>query len=191
MRPKKETVASVESASENQGHVFETTPANKPNTPSQIRESVFFSRPAFKPRPNPGPRDRAEDHTAVDQWWLPEPNPYRQLDVQKGFRARGDSQRSSESVCSEKKKVRIQRRCLSCSKTQVTEAYVLGVSDVSPRLVHIQCEACKQEPVDVGWCAPAILQDIKDGEIYKPALPFLCNPRHYKLKAPISHSEFD
>jgi len=103
------------------------------------------------------------------------------------------AQSSEEHCTSKKKKVRIRKRCLSCSKTQIIQAAVYPL-DSDPRLVYVQCESCKNEPVDVGWCDPATVQGStlsKDLQRTKDSTPEWCDPRHFKfrLKAPIDYSD--
>jgi len=103
------------------------------------------------------------------------------------------AQSSEEHCTSKKKKVRIRKRCLSCSKTQIIQAAVYAL-DSDPRLVYVQCESCKNEPVDVGWCDPATVQGSilsKDLQRTTDSTPEWCDPRHFKfrLKAPINYSD--
>jgi len=106
--------------------------------------------------------------------------------------------RGEEDVNSKKKKVRIQKRCLSCSKTQIVQASVYAL-DSNPRLVYVQCESCKREPVDVGWCGPAVLQTNRQQEkniqdelppnLVPETSPVMCDPKKFWLKSPITYTD--
>jgi len=110
--------------------------------------------------------------------------------------------RGEEDVNSKKKKVRIQKRCLSCSKTQIIQASVSVYSlDSNNRLVYVQCESCKREPADVGWCGPAVLQKTnrqpeKSFQAQLPpklvppeTSPVMCDPKAFWLKSPITYAD--
>jgi len=175
------------------------------------RSAAAFSS-MYKPRPSdpiyPPPfvepfsrryehdQSETENHLlAVAAWQRMQHGYFHSSQMQLGTEVRDGlvAQSSEEHCTSKKKKVRIRKRCLSCSKTQIIQAGVYAL-DSDPRLVYVQCESCKNEPVDVGWCDPATVQDNtlnKELKRTNDSTPEWCDPRHFKfrLKAPINYSD--
>lgn len=149
--------------------------------------SSAFTRPAFEPRPSPDPiafanwqspfqtlfdQSETDNHLlAVAQWKQMQNSLFQSNQKKWGTETMEHdvAQRSEEHVTQKKKKVKLLRRCYTCSKTQIIPSAVHSL-DSDPRVVYAQCEACKKEPVDVGWCGPAILQ-VPDTWCQVPAIP--------------------
>jgi len=114
-------------------------------------------------------------------------NSWKQLEMLEHI---STDERSEESVTSKKKKHRILKRCMYCSKTRL----VPGSTDSregDSRLIYVQCETCKTEPVDVGWCGPAIISADSVEMAAEDPLPdfVLCNPKQFELKSPIAYMD--
>lgn len=183
-----------------------------------------FSRPAFRPKPRPGDPFYSEPITSLEnpfsrlgvtrnanvnsdmqnyvvaaEQWQRMQNGFFHDAQRKWQKELVGNPQSEEDVNSDKKKVRIQKRCLSCSKTQIIQASVYSL-DSDSRLVYVQCESCRKEPVDVGWCGPAVLQTDRQPEknlqdqtptnlVPPETSPVMCDPKTFWLKSPITYAD--